>query len=149
MRHGRIWRQNRERAGALTRPCQLQHQVVPADQQIGLGVLRQCQKDLVIRIPAFGQRRHIVVASPHGHNRQMVPVALQQFVAAGRVQAELGVARHTLEFSQGVCVGQTDDLVFGNGLTQPSQRRCQKMKKIHDHVGVQHQTWRCRSSGRC
>ncbi len=144
MNQSGIGRQDGKGTGALTRPRQLQDQIVPADQQIGFGVLRQLQKYLVIRIPAFGQRRQIGVAKRYGYDRQMRPVALNQIVSAGVIEAKLRVPRDPFQLGQRALVGQADDLFKVNRLGQCGQRRRLKMKQIHHHIGVQYQSgaWR-------
>lgn len=140
MNQGSIGRQDGKGTGALTRPRQLQYQIIPADQQIGFGVLRQLQKHLVIRIPAFGQRRQTGIARCYRYNRQMSPVALNKIVSAGVIEAKLGVPRDPFQFGQRAVVGQADHLVMVNRLSQRGQWRCLKMKQIHHHIGVQYQS---------
>ena len=139
MSQGSIRRQNGKGTRALTRPSQLQHQIIPADQQIGFGVLRQLQKHLVIWIPAFGQRLQIGVARCYGYDRQMRPVALNKIVSVGIIEAKLGVSRDSFQLGQRALVCQADDVVTANRLRQFGQRRRPEMKKIHHHIRIQHQ----------
>ena len=143
MTEGSIRRQDGKWAGALTRPGQLQHQIIPADQQIGLGVLRQLQKHLVIRIPAFGQGRQIDITRRYRHDRQMRSIALQQIIAAGSIEAKLGVSRDSFQFGQRAVVCQADHVVMANRLRQQGQWWRLKMKQIHHHIRIQHQPGRC------
>ena len=136
-----IGRQNGERARALSGARQLQYQVVPADQQIGLTVLRQFQKHLIVRVSTFGQgrQRRFGTASDRQH-RQMRPVALQEILAAGGIQPELRIAGHAFQFCQREFVCQTNDLVMANRFGQRGQRRGFEVKQIHHDIGVEHQS---------
>ena len=136
-----IGRQNGKRAGALTGACQLEHQVIPADQQVGIAVLGEFQKHLVVRVSAFGQRREgrFSIVSNWEHC-QVRAVALQQILSAGGIQSELRVTGNAFQFGQRVLVRQADDLVIANRLRQCSQWRGFEMKQIHHDIGVQHQS---------
>ncbi len=118
MYQGGIGRQDGKGTGTLARLGQLQYQVIPADQQIGFGVLRQFQKHLVIRVPAFGQEREVGIARLCWNNRQVRPVAFQQIVATSRVEAKLGVPGDSFQLEQRVFVRQADDMVTTNRLSQ-------------------------------
>ena len=144
MYQGGIGRQDGKGTGALTRLSQLQYQVIPADQQIGFGVLRQFQKHLVIRVPAFGQERDVGIARLCRNNRQMRPVAFQQIAATSGVEAKLGVSRDSFQLGQRALVCQAYDMVTANRLRQLGQRWRLKMKQIHHHVRIQHQSGWCR-----
>lgn len=136
-----IGRQNGKRAGALSCPRQLKYQVVSADQQVGLAVLSEFQKHLVIRVPAFGQRGQCrAVSILAWQYRQMCPVALQQILSAGGIQSELWVTGNAFQFGQRALVGQADNLIMANRLRQLGQRWRLEMKQIHHDIGVQYQS---------
>ena len=144
MYQGGIGRQDGKGTGTLARLGQLQYQVIPTDQQIGFGVLCQFEKHLVIRVPAFGQEREVGIARLCRNNRQMRPVAFQQIVATGGVEAKLRVSRDSFQFGQRVVICQADHLTTTNRLRQLGQGRRLKMKQIHHHVRIQYQSGWCR-----
>ena len=140
MNYCRIGRQDGKGAGALSGPGQFEHQIVSADQQIGLAVLRQFQKHLVIRVAAFGQRwQGRAVCAGAGQHRQMRLVTLQQISPTGVIQPELRIAGNAFQLSQGAVVGQADDSAIVNGFSQRGQRRRFEMKQIHHDIGIEYQ----------
>lgn len=140
MNHCRIGRQDGKGAGALAGPGQFEHQIVSADQQIGLAVLRQFQKHLIVRVAAFGQRwQGRAVCAGAGQHRQMRLVTLQQISPTGVIQPELRIAGNALQLSQGAVVGQADDSAIFNGFSQRGQRRRFEMKQIHHDIGIEYQ----------
>lgn len=143
MNHCRIGRHDGKGAGALSGPGQFEHQIVSADQQIGLAVLRQFQKHLVIRVAAFGQRwQGRAVCAGAGQHRQMRLITLQQISSTGVIQPELRIAGNALQLSQGAVVGQADDSAIVNGFSQRGQRRRFEMKQIHYNIGIEYQSRR-------
>lgn len=143
MNYCRIGRQDGKGAGALSGPGQFEHQIVSADQQIGLAVLRQFQKHLVIRVAAFGQRwQGRAVCAGAGQHRQMRLITLQQISSTGGIQPELRIAGNALQLSQGAVVGQADDSAIVNGFSQRGQRRRFEMKQIHYDIGIEYQSRR-------
>lgn len=140
MNHRRIGRQDGKGAGALSGPGQLEYQVVSADQQIGLAVLRQFQKHLIVKVPAFGQgRQSRAVCAGTGRHGQVRLVTLQQISSTGGIQPELRIAGNAFQLSQGAVVGQADDSAILNGFSQRGQRRRFEMKQIHHDIGIKYQ----------
>ena len=145
MNQGSIGCQYGKRAGSLSGTRQLEHQVVPTDQQVGLAVLGEFQKHLVVRVAAFRQgRQSRAVCTWKRQHRQVRPIALHQTLPAGFIQSELWIAGNTFQLSERSLVCQADNVIIANGLRQRGQRRCLEMKQIHHHIGVQHQSGRFR-----
>ena len=136
-------RQNRKGAGALSCLGQLQHQVVAADQHVGVACQRQFQKHLVIRIATLGQLGGSLgdrVSDPS----DPAAVGVEQLLPSVVIEPELRIACHPRQFGQRPVVRQTDHRAGFDRSHQRCERGSGKVKQIHHHVGIQHQTWQAR-----
>lgn len=143
MNHRSIGRQDGKGAGALSGSSQFEHQIISANQQIGLAVLSQFQKHLIVRVPAFGQRRQCraFIAGDWQHG-EMRLVSLQQILTSGGIQPELRITGNPFQLGQGTVVGQADDTAIFNSFSQCCQRWGLEMKQIHHDIGIEHQSSR-------
>lgn len=123
-------------AGVLSGFGEFQHQIVAADQYVGLTDERQFQKHLVIWVAATGQSGRSLRQRLRDQ-RHALSVGAQHALLADVIQPELRVGDHPFQLGQCLVIRQTSDPAGGNGRQQRRQWRRRKMQQIHHHVGIQ------------
>ncbi len=134
-----VWTHNGKRAGSVASLCQFEHQIVTADEHIGIASQGELQKHLIIRIPTFWQLGCALWNGISGQ-RHMLTISIEQLLPSRCIKSELGVADDARQFGQCAVVGQARHLARFNGCAERCQRRRLKVKQIHHHIGIQNQS---------